>query len=84
MLYQMVQSDAGAKRAALPMLNDAERFCDVVRYLFAYDQRTCRDGAQLPPEAARDLSWVLDHLDAVKVGKADASRGPNDEQMHDP
>src|SRR5689334_21534024 len=68
---------------ALPTLKDANGFSDAMQYLYAYEQRTYRDGRKLAPEPARDLSWMLDRLDVFAVGKADAPRAHDDDQLHE-
>jgi len=66
----------------VPTLKDANGFSNAIQNLFAYEQRTYRDGRKLAPEAARDLSWMLDRLDAFKVGKGDdPARLRDDDQL---
>lgn len=59
-------------------LRDAPLFSDALRYLYAYEQRTLREGGRVHAGAERALDWLSARIENMKTGKADEFRKDDD------
>jgi hypothetical protein len=73
--------DAYDRLPGSPKLRDAPVFSEALGFLYAYEQRTLREGKRMNDGVGSALGWLVQSMEAMKTGKADGA--PSDAALRD-
>ena len=62
-------------------LRDARPFSEALVYLYAYEQRSIREGATIAPQTQRAIDWLIASIALMATAKADEVNGRSDGQL---
>ena len=62
-------------------LADAREFSEALRYLYAYEQRSLREGGQIERPTQEAIDWLVESVSLMRTGKGDGGNSRSDDVL---